>query len=203
VEKVLVVSVSDLSQYVRSNSVVVSPIERDKITQVVQNKGSFMLRGIAENDPTFKQIIPYMCIICEDSIFLTNRKTTQTEARLHNKFSIGVGGHINDFDVKNVDDIIHVGMLRELNEEVLIDENNISIITPLYLVSDDTTDVGKVHLGIVYKVVLKNLICSVHETDKMEGRWVKIADVKKYYDRMETWSQIIIDNILLGTLCGT
>jgi predicted NUDIX family phosphoesterase len=203
VEKVLVVSVSDLSQYVRSNSVVVSPIERDKITQVVQNKGSFMLRGIAENDPTYKQIIPYMCIICEDCIFLTNRKTTQTEARLHNKFSIGVGGHINDFDVKNVNDIIHTGMLRELNEEVLIDENNISMITPLYLVSDDTTDVGKVHLGIVYKIVLKNHKCSVHEMDKMEGRWVKIADVKKYYDRMETWSQIIIDNILLGALCGT
>jgi predicted NUDIX family phosphoesterase len=199
-ERALVVNVNDLDQYVRPNRVVVSSIEKGKIPQVFQNKSFFMLRKIAEYDPAFKQIIPYVCIIYNDLIFLTNRKSTQTEERLHNKYSIGVGGHINDSDVKSTDNIIHVGMLRELNEEVLIDEDDISTIIPLYLVSDDTTEVGRVHIGIVYKVVLKHLNCCVRETDKMEGRWEKIENVRDYYDSMETWSQIILDNTLLDTL---
>jgi predicted NUDIX family phosphoesterase len=199
-EKALVVNVIDLAQYVRPNSVVVSPIENGRLPQVLQNKSFFMLRNIVEYDPAFKQIIPYMCIIYNDLIFLTNRKSAQTETRLHNKYSIGVGGHINDSDVKSIDNIIHIGMLRELNEEVLIDENNISSIIPLYLLSDDTTEVGRVHLGIVYKVALKELNCCVREIDKMEGRWEKIENVRNYYDRMETRSQIILDNTLLDTL---
>lgn len=195
-------NVSDLDQYIRPNSVVVSSIEKEKIPQEFHNKSFFMHRGIAEKDSAFKQIIPYMCIIYEDFIFLTNRKTTQAESRLHNKFSIGVGGHINNFDVKNVDNVIYTGMLRELNEEVLINNNDISTIIPLNLISDDTTEVGKVHLGILFKVVLKNLNCDVHETDKMEGRWEKIENIKNYYDNMESWSQIILDYSLLDISYG-
>ncbi len=64
----------------------------------------FMRRGDAERDPEFKQLIPYIIFVCEDSttgrpsVFAYRRGDGQEETRLRSKRSVGVGGHINDVD---------------------------------------------------------------------------------------------------------
>lgn len=64
----------------------------------------FLRRGDAERDPEFKQLIPYIIFVCEDSstghpsVFAYRRGDGQGETRLRSKWSVGVGGHINDVD---------------------------------------------------------------------------------------------------------
>src|SRR4030042_1667445 len=56
----------------------------------------FAIREAAEKDPILKQIIPYGVIRSMEGKVLTYRRTKSSgEGRLHNKASIGIGGHIN------------------------------------------------------------------------------------------------------------
>lgn len=94
-----------------------------------------------------------------------SRSNKSGESRLRDKRSIGFGGHINDLDyayaLKNSHsqemifyNTIRQGLNRELSEELSIDWNNCACHTMHYkgLIYDPTTDVGKVHLGIVFEL---------------------------------------------------
>ena len=81
----------------------------------------FLPRSQVEQDETHKQIIPYICIRHGDSFVLLQRTKKQSEARLHNKFSLGIGGHINEQEVAGgAQDLVQAGLLRELNEEITV-----------------------------------------------------------------------------------
>ncbi|GBU28469.1 hypothetical protein R84B8_02028 [Treponema sp. R8-4-B8] len=194
-EKVLVIAMNYLKDFVRPNCVNVSKNIQDFLN-AVQKEGCFIPRSNAENDFNFKQVIPYIYISHDKNIFLTNRKSTQFESRLHNKYSLAVGGHINEFDIEGIENIIQNGMLRELNEEVIVDNYDILEISAKCLISDDTNEVGRVHIGVVYQVSLKSPKCAVNEIDMMDGKWIQISDIPSYYEKLETWSQIIYDFIL-------
>ena len=199
-EEVLVVNAQMLQEYISEGGLKVTPIVNShihEINKLIQTNGVFLSRSKVEDDCSYKQIIPYVYITYCDSIFLTNRKKTQSEIRLHNKYSLGVGGHINKLDSSKMDNIIYNGMLRELYEEVIIGTESILRIKPQFLISDNTTEVGIMHIGIVYHLQLNSNECSVNETNKMEGRWIKINDLCMYYDRLESWSQIIADALLV------
>ena len=66
----------------------------DQLGPVVASCGSFVERPAAETDPSYKQIIPYAVVSHSGSYFLLKRKSAQSEQRLHNKLSIGIGGHV-------------------------------------------------------------------------------------------------------------
>ena len=51
---------------------------------------------IRDSDNTVRQIIPYVILRRGRHYFLLRRLKKQTETRLHEKLSLGVGGHIND-----------------------------------------------------------------------------------------------------------
>lgn len=165
-----------------------------ELASLVTSCGSFIDRATAENDPSYKQIIPYAVVRHANLFFLLQRKSAQSEQRLHNKFSIGVGGHINPSEVSLGGDWIHQGLRREINEELSI--------TPDYrehlvgLINDDTTEVGSVHLGVLFEVDSTSDQVSVRETNKMEGSWVPFERIGESYDRLETWSQIVYDSYL-------
>ena len=55
---------------------------------------SFIGRPLAEKDASYKQLIPYVTVICWGHILALERTAAQSEARLHGKLSLGVGGHI-------------------------------------------------------------------------------------------------------------
>src|SRR5688572_6425742 len=86
---------------------------------------SYQPRPAMEQDPSFKQLIPYVIFQYVDServtrVFQYTRGKGQGEARLHAKRSIGIGGHISADDA-NEPSAYEEGMRRELEEEVIID----------------------------------------------------------------------------------
>lgn len=159
--------------------------------QRITSKHAFAERSALEEDPTRKQIIPYVVISDGIRFFVTARKKAQTEARLHGKLSIGVGGHIGEIDVRDESDIIRAGMMRELHEELRID----CTANPEFqgFLNDDTNPVGQVHLGAVFFAIASSENISVRETLKMEGFWMDVDEIMAERDRLETWSSLVLD----------
>lgn len=153
---------------------------------------SFARRGELEEDPSRKQLIPYCVMTNGADVFVLRRKNAQTEARLHDKLSFGVGGHINPEDARKNDaeDVIQGGMLQELHEELNVEAN----VTPSYVgtLNDDSNAVGRVHLGLVYMCETPRDAVSVRETEKMAGEWYSPDELDAVADRLETWSQLLL-----------
>jgi predicted NUDIX family phosphoesterase len=152
----------------------------------------FEKRAAVEEDPSRKQIIPYVLITREDRLFLLKRLTTQSEKRLHNLYSIGVGGHINPVD-EDEGDPVEGGLRRELAEEVAI--RGTFDLKPIGTLNDDSNPVGSVHFGLVYRARVRSGEVEVVEKEMMEGRFVPPAEAGKVREGMETWSQILYDAV--------
>jgi predicted NUDIX family phosphoesterase len=120
------------------------------LKRIVQN-GLFLRRSELEEDPSFKQIIPYAIISNKESFYLFKRTSKQTEKRLHNKFSLGVGGHMNPNDsTESKEQYLIDELKRELYEEVkLLNGCLIEDIEFIGFINDDTISVGRVHIGLL------------------------------------------------------
>jgi predicted NUDIX family phosphoesterase len=113
---------------------------------------------------------------------------------LHHKFSIGVGGHVNPSEIELGSAVIEGGLTREVNEELDIETGY--QVSQVGLINDDTTDVGRVHLGVLFEVRSTSPGVHVRETEKMHGDWAPMESLKENYERLETWSQIVYDSYL-------
>lgn len=189
-EQVLVVKTALLSSFVEGGRGLITGKDR-QFREIVASSCEFLPRSQAESDPSYKQIIPYVLLIRGDEVFAMRRLSKGGETRLHGLISLGVGGHINPPDKQaGGADVLMTGMLREIDEEVEIDGPG--RLTPIGLINDDTTEVGSVHLGLVYTMeVLGD--ARVRETEKLEGFWMPIAQAKKITDQMESWSAIALE----------
>ena len=116
----------------------------DAFLGVVADHGRFEPRAAMEVDPSFKQIIPYLVLRDGERYFLMRRTRAGGDARLHDRWSIGVGGHLDPGD-----DGLAGGLRREWREELVADFE--PVFTPIALLNDDTTEVGAVHLGVVIR----------------------------------------------------
>ncbi|MGE5561191.1 MAG: hypothetical protein ACM3XN_09145 [Chloroflexota bacterium] len=156
----------------------------------------FMRRGDAERDETVKQLIPYCVIRQGERVFLTQRLRTQTEARLHNLYSVGIGGHMNGNGTAPLAELIRLNLERELAEEVAI--GTIEAIDLIGAINDDSTSVSRCHFGLLYEVWTGGDV-TVRETDKMVGRFVRLADIRPgsdIYLGMEDWSRHAVDTLI-------
>lgn len=158
----------------------------------------FLSRAQAENDPTHKQIIPYAIIAHNDTVLHYVRGKKAGEQRLVAKGSIGIGGHMNQEDESlfnfAIDEAAYrAGVEREVNEEIKIEtpfEDRI-----VALLNDDTTEVGRVHLGIVHVFRLAE-----EKVQKREAMITNVAFLKKEEllarkESLETWSQLCVDSL--------
>ncbi len=161
----------------------------------IEKRGFFAERRYCEQDSGFKQIIPYAIVVHGDRVFLLRRFASQGESRLHNKMSIGVGGHINPID--GVENFLEAGCEREIAEELEITEDIAP--RPVGIINDESNAVGSVHLGIVHLVRLEKGAVKVRETDMMEGSFVPLGELKRLAQdpacNIETWSSLIIEKI--------
>ena len=153
---------------------------------VIAAEGRFELRVAMERDPRFKQVIPYLVLRDRGRYFLMRRTRAGGDARLHDRFSIGVGGHLNPGDVD-----LAGGLAREWSEELAADF--VPEFHLLGLLNDDETEVGRVHLGVVYLAEAAGRAVRVRETTKLEGGFAAPAAVRAVFDRLETWSQLVLD----------
>ena len=170
----------------------------DSLKMIVQ-KGQFRKRNELEEDPSFKQIIPYAVISCKESFYLFRRTSGQTEKRLQNLFSLGVGGHMNPGNsMEHEQQFLNDELKRELFEEVrLLNDCTIEDIEFIGFINDDTIPVSRVHIGLLYNIRLSNKDVKVSETDKMTAAWTDKSDLAGFYERMETWTKIVYDYYIM------
>jgi predicted NUDIX family phosphoesterase len=165
--------------------------EMRQLGEAVSQHGAFLARPEAEEDPTRKQLIPYVVVRDQDRVFLMERTTAGGDARLHGKGSIGVGGHLNPVD--DGDDPLTDGLRREWAEELVADwEPEFRLIG---LLNDDGNPVGAVHLGVVFSVDAGGRPVAVREHEKLVGRWVEVAELGRHWDQLETWSQLVAGHL--------
>jgi len=182
---------------------------------ILSNK-RYMKRRDCEEDPSYLQIIPYICIFHENGIFYVERGSGSGESRLHGKISIGMGGHLNESDwdwtwpvynplLKKTstvthgcrNDLILHGAMRELYEETDID-GNINI-TFAGLINYDSDPVNAVHLGIVFFAKLwEGSTIEPRELDKISKHgttYPHILTDSKHVNKLELWSKSILEEL--------
>lgn len=150
----------------------------------------YLARPDAEEDPSYKQLIPYCLFRHGDSIFHYTRGTKQGEARLHAKKSVGVGGHISTLDRDSQQETYLAGMERELDEEVSIETGYREQL--IGLLNDDSNDVGKVHLGVVHVFDLDQPQVLPREESMIDAGFAPLSQLVEEIDSFETWSQICL-----------
>jgi predicted NUDIX family phosphoesterase len=168
----------------------IRPAGAEVLTALIRSRGRFMPRAEMERDPAWKQVIPYPVLRDGDDWFLMRRTKAGTDPRLHDRYSIGVGGHVNPED-GGLDGDLTGALEREWHEELVVD------FVPAFrfvgLLNDDTTAVGQVHLGLVYEGNAAGRAVAIRETDKLSGAFVPSAEVAAVAERLETWSRIAFD----------
>lgn len=160
----------------------------DAFKIAMEREGRYEPREAMERDPAFKQIIPYLLLRDGPRYFLMQRSTGGADERLHGRYSIGVGGHLNPGDV----DLLG-GLRREWQEELVADF--VPDFELIALLNDDTTPVGAVHLGAVYYADVEGRAVAIRETDKLTGAFVTASEVAAVADRLETWSRLAFEFI--------
>ena len=156
---------------------------------IINEQKEFLPRAQMEEDPDYKQIIPYLVFTHKNKYFLMQRTATSSEQRLKNKYSLGIGGHMRQEDMHEGNTIFDWAK-REFNEEISY-QSNITI-HPLGILNDDSNEVGKVHLGLVLLLEGDSPNIAV-KSELKSGQLVTLDECANIYSHMETWSQIIFN----------
>jgi predicted NUDIX family phosphoesterase len=171
-------------------------LETEKYLPVVTSPSKilYLNRSEAELDKRYKQLIPYVLVICNDKILRYRRGKGGQETRLHGLFSVGVGGHISEEDNGLFSSGLgyEEGMRRELMEEIAVDELKESVVA---VINDDSTEVGYVHFGVVH-------IARVNDENVAGGRsgisspeFVPLSEAVKDISGYESWSRFCLENL--------
>lgn len=191
--------------------------------------GRFVDRERAERTPAWKQWIPYCLLRCGDwgpdgdrserGVFAVQRTNRGGEARLHESWSVGLGGHVEPVDEDGRDrpdtaaaTFFERALARELSEELLLPSDLTLRPRLLGLINDDTTSVGEVHAGLAYCVDVpapaseaKELF-GVREVSKLRGGFAHLADLAELWqtpEQFESWSRFLIEAGLIGDMGQT
>lgn len=159
--------------------------------EAIHKHGTFRPRPKAETDPSWKQIIPYLVLRDGDRILLMRRTRAGGDARLHERYTIGIGGHVNPGDTDPLD-----ALRREWREEIEADfEPNLEALGVL---NDDDNAVGTVHLGLVYSADAGGRPVAIRERNKLEGAFATFDEVTAVVTRLETWSAHLFEFLKTG-----
>ncbi len=154
----------------------------------------YLNRSEAEHDKRYKQLIPYVLLICGDKILRYRRGKGGQETRLHGLCSVGVGGHISEEDhgLFTSDRGYQEGMRRELMEEVGVDAAS---EPPLAAINDDSTEVGQVHFGVVHVVRVSDESIAGGRSGIVGPEFVRMADAIKNASGTESWSRFCLERL--------
>jgi len=159
---------------------------------------SYRPRHEVEEDPGFKQLIPYVIFRYRDGdggqmVFQYTRGTGQGEGRLHRKRSVGIGGHISaiDADSDANGNPYEEGMRRELEEEVIVETSYTAHLVGL--INDDQTEVGRVHLGVVHRFDVEDPAVRPREDEIIESGFRPVEEILADLSGFETWSVICME----------
>lgn len=163
----------------------------DDYINIIRQHQEFIVRAQAEEDQRYKQIIPYLVFEHNQNYFLMQRSAQASEARLQNKYSLGIGGHINKQDIEG--QTLFDWARREFHEEVEY-EGTLSV-EPLGILNDDSNEVGKVHIGFV--MLLKGSSAKIKiKSELKSGSLVPLEECMLYNKNLESWSQTVLTYLL-------
>jgi len=161
----------------------------------------YLNRGAAEQDRRYKQLIPYVLILCGDKILRYRRGRGGQETRLHGLYSVGIGGHISEEDhgLFSQRQGYQEGMWRELREEVAIDRVNDQVREAVVaVINDDSTEVGYVHFGVVHVLRVANENIAGRRCDGIVApEFVSVAEARQDPAGYESWSRFCLENLEL------
>ncbi len=184
------------SSWVKTKSIL--PLDLNTFVEECTQSGfDFIIRKEAEQNPDLKQVIPYILLQTQNSeTAIYNRQGS--EKRLHDLWSLGIGGHINPIDQKNKQasfkDILICGMERELDEE-LIKRPPLDQAKFVGIISEDITDVGSVHLGAVFQIITKTPELYLPGPELSQFQWAKNKELTQL--DLELWSELALALISL------
>ncbi|MBO8161135.1 MAG: hypothetical protein H0Z24_05815 [Thermosipho sp. (in: Bacteria)] len=201
-EQVLVVPLKALPELEEGLNLISS-----KVIEKLLEQSYFIPRWASDENPEEVEIIPYVVIrtVFTNKVFCVKRISGSNEKRLVNKLSIGIGGHINPDprDLKGMY-LVLASMQRELLEELEFDPKIMlkSGLQLLGLIRCTKTSVDKDHIGILFIIIVPDDFedkISVKEVDTLEGKFELIESLKEKwnYDRLENWSKIALDNLVV------
>ncbi|MBU1341234.1 MAG: phosphoesterase [Proteobacteria bacterium] len=178
--------------WVQKKSVV--PMGLDVFIEKCATAGfEFINRLAAEKDPSYKQIIPYIILQTTDFEKTAIYNRQGNEQRLHDLWSIGIGGHINPVDMETQTTSFHqiliTGMERELNEE-LDQRPKAELPKFVGVISEEITDVGKVHLGAVFRILTTAPEKYLPGSELFQFAWKKTKNLKEL--NLELWSKLAL-----------
>ncbi|WP_022663747.1 phosphoesterase [Desulfospira joergensenii] len=193
-EKVLCIPRNRLPRtWVEKKSVAPSGFKKF-IDQCTQAGFDFIARSKAEKDNSLKQIIPYIVIQTSDLGQTAVYNRQGSEERLHDLWSLGIGGHINPVDnssrIDSFQDILEAGMIRELTEE-LEKRPNRDIPQFSGIINEELTDVGSVHLGAVFRILTREPQAYTPGPELFDFKWVDTSSLKEL--NMELWSELALE----------
>src|ERR1051326_2017587 len=154
----------------------------------------YLNRSEAEQDRRYKQLIPYVLVLCGGRILRYRRGKGGQENRLHGWFSGGIGGHISEEDHGLFSNAVgyHDGMRRELMEEVAVEEVNESAVA---VINDDSTEVGYVHFGVVHVMHVANENVAGRRSGILSPEFIPVAAAANDLSVYESWSRFSVENL--------
>jgi len=213
-EKVLVFPTSVVASKARFHGMLHQPELLNSL--FATNTGRYLERSVAEKTAQFKQVIPYVLLTDGAGNYACyQRSIKEGETRLHHKYSLGIGGHINESDSRSSSiglfgkgplpelQDFWTGAHRELREEIgYVSERPIQL---LGYVNNEATQVGQVHFGVVLRVTLRREELTDLMANKFDGFLagqfqklpVFLGDCRQRLPVLEDWSRIIAE-----ALCG-
>jgi predicted NUDIX family phosphoesterase len=154
----------------------------------------YLNRSEAEQDRRYKQLIPYVLLICNDKILRYRRGKKGQETRLHGLYSVGIGGHISDQDHGLFSTGIgyQEGMQRELMEEVAVDQVDAPAVA---VINDDSTEVGYVHFGVVHVLKVPDESVAGRRSGIVSPEFIPITEALKDTSAYESWSRFCLEHL--------
>lgn len=158
-------------------------------------------RNLAEKDMSHKQLIPYVVLQTSNQELTACYHRAGSEKRLHNLWSIGIGGHINRMDASgnalSLPSVIERGLNREIREELGYLPSN-TLPEFIGIINEEHTEVGQVHLGLVYCLTIHDQGLIRADAELSRFQWVDTKAVT--HRNLERWSVLAIE--LLNQLDG-
>lgn len=156
---------------------------------------SWLLRETAEQDPTHKQVIPYVVMTHGRTVFTYTRGQRSGEARLVAQRSVGIGGHIAQEDHSLFaafgPALYDAAKEREVREEVTLEAPFRERL--LGVINDDDTPVGRVHFGIAHVWELADPRVRKREAQITQAGFVPIETLLLERGSLETWSRFCVE----------
>lgn len=171
-------------------------LEIEKYMSALTNRSNvqYVDRAQAEHDQRYKQIIPYALILCGDKILRYRRGKRGAESRLHGLYSVGVGGHISEQETWPFSRGLgyREAMRRRLMEELEIDATGEKTVA---VINDDSTDVGRVHFGVVHIVHVAHESLAHWRYGVVHPEFVPMAEAVNDAFSYESWSHFCLLNL--------